>query len=308
MKKQRIVAEGAMRITFSGPGVLSGAIDARELGRTLVSLSDAFHLAQALKNEPEAPKAALTITATGEGSFWVDLLLVVESGAVQAALDALTHKYTEAALNLTTIVGTVFGTFAFIKNRKGKKVIKVEPASDPSRVIVRHSDGTTENIPSDVWLLAKNPAFQKAAKETVKPLSKPGIDEMKMEATEVKGAIEPLQLVKSDYKDFQLTDDSEPEPLSRTEEVYVTPVAANFERGKPWRLSNGANTISAAIEDAEFLQKIDDGLLRIGPTDNFKVLLRTDQEVTGAGKLKSTYAVEQVLRRLVPGEQGEFNL
>lgn len=297
-----------MRVTFSGPGISSGSIDARELGRTLVGLADAVHAVQAVKAAPETPRASLTITATGEGSFWVDLALVVESGAVQAAVDALTGKYMDAGLNVSAVVTVVLGAFAYMKRRKGREVTRVAEIPNSDRVKVHHEDGTVEDIPADVWLVAKNSAFQKAAKQTVAPLAKDGIDAMSIETKDPAVIAEPVTIEKTNYRDFQVTDDSEPEPSSRTDEMYVSPVAPNFEHGKSWRLNDGASNISAHIEDDEFLERIDEGLLRVGPKDTFKVLLRTDQEVLDTGKIRTTYTVVQVLRRVIAGEQGEFPL
>lgn len=305
--RRRIVAENAVRITFKGPGVDDGSIDARQLGRSLVGISDAFQTARSITCDPESPQTSVRITATGEGSFWVDITLVADSTLVQATIDALSGKAATAAANLTAILTVAFGAIAFIKKKAGKVVKASRPLpSDPDKTEIVYDDSTTEVVDSAVWNVAKNTNFQKAAKESLKAVTAKGIDQVQLSPQDRTSGIPAVSVKKADYSSFVRIDNEPDELVDKTEELLVSPLSISFEDGKRWRLTDGDSTFSAFIEDEDFLSRIDNGLVRIGKNDNFKVLMRVEQKILPDKSIRTTRTVLQILDYIKGGEQGEL--
>lgn len=305
-KRRRILADNSVRITFKGNGVSDGSIDARQLGQSLIGLADTFQTARAITADPEAPKLAAKITATGAGSFWVDITLITESGAVQAVLDTLNGTVANAATNLADMVEWVALAFLFIRDKKGRRVVAAkELPEDPGQVEVTLDDATTTVIASKVYDLIKDTGFQKAAKESVKALAQDGVDEIRIQPRNADGPDDLIAIKAEDYKAFTRIDNEPIELINKTDEMIVSPNSVSFV-GKQWQLNDGESSFSAGIEDQDFLDRISKGALRIGGNDMFRVLLRTEQLIGPNGKLKTIRTVVQVLDVIRGGTQGEL--
>lgn len=303
------MADNSVRITFRGDGVADGSIDARQLGQSLIGLADAFQTARAITADQEAPSLAAKITATGAGSFWVDITLVTESGAIQAVLDTLNGSVASAAINLKEMLGWVVVAFLFIKEKRGRKIIaSKELPNNPGQIEVTFDDATTSVIASKVFDLIKSSDFQTAAKESVKALTQDGVEEIHIAPTDTSDSEPPVSITKEDYKSFARIDNQLTEIINKTDEVIVSPNSVSFV-GKQWHLNDGEVNFFASIEDQGFIERVKSGILRIGGNDAFKVLLRVEQQITPGGKLKTTRTVVQVLDIYRGGVQGElFNL
>lgn len=305
-KRRRILADNSVRITFRGDGVTDGSIDARQLGQSLIGLADTFQTARAITADQEAPQLAAKITATGAGSFWVDITLVTESGAVQAVLDTLSGKVATAAINLQEFLGWVAAAYLFIKNKNGRRVVaSKELPEDPGQIEVTLDDATTTVIASKVYDLIKDTGFQKAAKESVKALAQDGVDEIRIQPRNADDSDDLITIKAEDYKAFTRIDNEPIELVNKIDEMIVSPNSVSFV-GKQWQLNDGDASFSAGIEDQEFLDRISKGALRIGGNDMFKVLLRTEQQIAPNGKLKTIRTVVQVLDVIRGGTQGEL--
>jgi hypothetical protein len=71
------------------------------------------------------------------------------------------------------------------------------------------------------------------------------------------------------------------------------------ERGK-WRVSDGAATFTAGVEDENFLAAIDDGTERFGKNDLFVADVRYIQRLDSSGKLKQERVIERVIEHRTP--------
>jgi hypothetical protein len=67
-----------------------------------------------------------------------------------------------------------------------------------------------------------------------------------------------------------------------------------FQEGNKWRLYDGQNTITAAIDDRDFVEKVDSNLVRFAKGDILVCDVKTVQEQTSEG-LKTEHTVIRVL-------------
>ncbi|HQS95068.1 MAG: hypothetical protein B7X90_01880 [Novosphingobium sp. 17-62-19] len=75
-----------------------------------------------------------------------------------------------------------------------------------------------------------------------------------------------------------------------------------FERGRKWRLSNGAQTIQAEIVDAEFWAAVDASDLSFAKEDYLVCRVRMDQWLIPSG-LRTEYLILEVIEHLSPPKQ-----
>mgnify|MGYP000458675628 CR=1 FL=1 len=75
--------------------------------------------------------------------------------------------------------------------------------------------------------------------------------------------------------------------------VLVQVESAVFKDGNKWRISDGAATFYAAMDDMDFIDRIDAGLERFGKGDVLVVDLRRVQLITDNG-LKSEWSIVKV--------------
>ena len=308
------MTEEFLRITFDGPSITYGTIDARILGSSLVNLSDAITSAHAAIRADAIPSPNIQIRETGEGSFWVDLLVVVESGAVQSVVDSLSGKYATAAANLGGIVGLTVASMSFLKFRKGRKVKRTErfPAPDaqpdltkgttPTEYVkVEFVDGTIATIPAAVWTASESANFQKAARDTVRAAASPDINYIKLQHIGSTYADnEELTVTDQDIGSFDLPESEEPTETISTYNALVNPTTINFEKGKKWRLREGDRSFLAKIEDEDFARELDNGRIHIGKHDSFRVTLRETITAHVSARPKTTISVLKVLEQGLP--------
>jgi hypothetical protein len=321
LKRARVVAEESLRVTFDGPGVTGGTINARQLGLSLVNLADAITSAHAAVRSDDLPAPTINIRETGEGSFWVDLTVLVESGPVQSVIEALAGKYSTAAANLGGIVGLTITSMGFLKWRKGRKVKKTERIAAPDAqpdpitgivpaesVRVEFVDGTVATIPAAVWAASESANFQKAARDTVRPAASQGIDSVKIEHTDsAYSQNEELTVTNDEVEFFDLPEPEEAVETTSTYKALVSPHAINFEKGKKWRLSDGERSFLATIADEDFAREVDNGRIHIGKHDSFRVELQESITAPKSSRPKTAITVLKVLEHISAGRQQEFD-
>ena len=79
-----------------------------------------------------------------------------------------------------------------------------------------------------------------------------------------------------------------------------------FERGKKWRLSNGAQTILAHIEDEVFWKRIEAAEVSFSADDYLLCEVRMDQWFDGSTGLKTEYVVVRVVKHIPAQKQDRF--
>lgn len=315
------MAEESLRVTFDGPGVTGGTINARQLGLSLVNLADAITSAHAAVRHDGMASPTIVIRETGEGSFWVDLTILVESGAVQTAIDALAGKYATAAANPGGLVGLTLTSMGFLKLRKGRKIKKTERLAaadakpDPltgivaaESVRVEFVDGTIATIPAAVWAASESANFQKAARDTVKPAASPGIERIRLEHTDsAHSQNEEIAVTSDEVEYFSLPEIVDSTETVSTYNALVSPNTIDFEKGKKWRLNDGERTFLATIADEDFAREVDNGRIHIGKHDSFRVTLQETITTHRLSRPKTSIAVLKMLEHVSAGRQQVFD-
>ena len=292
------VSEERFVVAYDGPALADHTMSARDLARSVLAMSEAFHEAQRVLGSQAAP-ASLNIQAFNGGSFEVAMTLVETA---QTAVDLFNHPATTAVLNAAGIGGLVWGAFALIKRIGGRRITD-SSEHEPGMTTLTLEDGTTLTTAAPNMALYLDAQFRRRLLEILEPLRADGVDSFG-----VRGVPEPVVVTSRDLASYELAGLPDEQELSNTtREVLVQLLSVEFD-GRKWRFTEGESTFSATIEDAEFKGRVERQEVRFGSSDLLRIMLRTRQFRTRDGKLRLEHAVTQVLEHISGGQQLSLDL
>lgn len=283
-------------IKYDGPALASHQMDVRELAPALMALSSLLEEANR-EIYPDGDEVRVQVKGSFKGgSFGVDLIAL--QSIKDQIVSLLTGPEASAVSNLFGIlggVGLVSGAYAgliqLIKWLNGRKPTSVTQMGD-HLIVEATLFERTESI--EVSLVAgklyKSRVVRQSLAKVLKPLEREGID---IFAAGRDGQSETV-IEKDDLTAFtdaaQEADVASDNTMSR---VLVQVESAVFKDGNKWRISDGAATFHAAMDDTDFTDRIDAGLERFGKGDVLVVDLRRVQLITDNG-LKSEWSIVKV--------------
>ncbi len=283
-------------IKYDGPALASHQMDVRELAPALMALSALLEEANR-EIYPDGNEVRVQVNGSFKGgSFGVDLIAL--QSIKEQIVSLLTGPEASAVSNLFGIlggVGLVGGGYAgliqlikWLNGRKPTSVIQV----DDHLVVEAALFERTESI--EVSLVAgklyKSQVVRQSLAKMLKPLEREGIDVF---AAGRDGQSETV-IEKDDLVAFtdaaQQADVASDNTVSR---VLLQVESAVFKDGNKWRVSNGSAAFHAAMDDTDFMARIDAGLERFGKGDVLVVDLRQVQFITDNG-LKNEWSIVKV--------------
>jgi len=283
------MSRAAFTIAYDGPALRDHAMDVRDLAPAMLGLGQLFDAANTTLNGDSA-KVRVQVKATEPGCFQIMFEVVQSAGEHLIAL--LTSQDITAASNLKTLVfgaGPIGGLIWLIKRLRGKKPDKVEPlAKNMVRLTI---EGESLDIPVGLLRLYQDLAVRSAAQRVVEePLRKDGI-----ESFEVRESGTPvIKIDKAEAEYFakpHLPDETLVDEIRRS---AFSIISLAFKDDNKWRLSDGPNAISAAIEDSDFRARVDSNQISFSKGDILLCDVRVVQTQTDQG-LKTEYTVVRVV-------------
>ena len=287
-------------IKYDGPALQSHQMDVRELGPALLALAGLLEDAnKAAYPDGEAVRVSVQGNFKG-GSFGVDLI-AVQSMASQI-VSMLTSPGASAASNLSGILqglGLVAGATAaagagligLIKWLGGRKPTSVKTLGDSEIYEIRTQDAVeTMAVDLIAGRLYRSRAVRTSLLKVLKPLENEGIDYF---ASGQDGQAENI-ITKDQLPAFVSAAQGE-EALSNSllERVVVQVESPVFKDGNKWRLNDGQGAFFCAIEDQEFLNRVEAGAERFGKGDVLLADLRRYQLIGDSG-LRVEYTLIKV--------------
>lgn len=179
------------------------------------------------------------------------------------------------------------------------KSMRAEPSSadhlDNGNVMVRWTDGTVHEIPKAAWyeLNKRKRRRKKQLREILAPLSEKAVTsvEVRDDAPSTPSVTPVVVLDRTDYDKVRPED--EVEEKGRIFETEAQMETINFSTTNNWRVKTKEATRNAALEDEEFLGRVDRGLA-LHKTDIFRLRIR-EETVIKNGKSRTKWAVLKVL-------------
>lgn len=175
------MATEALKIIFSGRAVRSGTISVHDLGTSLIAFGDLCQEANRVLNQD---RAIITVNVKSEftaGSFHAFWEVIIEG--VKTLIEtnpALDEKALLTILGVYDAFGNS-GLLQIMKFSKGEEPTQIEPANEGnSNVSVKNNTGSNITVNNNVINLFESASTRDALERMVGPLSKEGIDRIKI--------------------------------------------------------------------------------------------------------------------------------
>lgn len=270
----------------------------RDLAPALLALGEVVHEANRIVN-PLDPDVSLEVRATERGSFLIDLFMA-NPPLVHDGVKLFSSDGANALVNISVMIGWLVTLTKFVS---GKRVAEQsEPQPGTTRIILENGDSL--EVPSRVLELYGSRPIRTEIREVMRPLDREGIEGVEL----TRGAEVLMSASKADLPAFDPpAEPPESQVLDRTTEMALKVVSPAFEGSYMWRFSDGDRTFQAAIADAKFLARVENGeAFRKG--DILMCELHVEQWVNTDGMLRTRYQVPEVKSHVPAPEALTFQL
>lgn len=294
------MSEDHFRIIYDGPAVEDGEMEIAQLAPSLLALGKLLETVDAASSG-EIGRVRVKVRAdVRRGSFDVGIAL----DFAQSVKAWLLSPNGTAVVDLATLtgltgVGAGLGLIQAVRWLRGRKVSTKVTLQD-GNVHIETADGDTIVVPAPVARLVDDPTARNQLEKFTEPLRGDGIDAIRSER-KVGRRIEREEIRATEAAAFEASAGSDPTSQARFPATYQIK-RLYFERGKKWRLSNGAQTILAEIEDETFWGKVERAEVSFSADDYLVCEVRMDQWLGSAG-LRTEYVVERVVAHMPAPKQ-----
>ena len=286
------------RIKYNGPALDEHSIDVNDLAPALMALGDLIQEANTIANQDRAT-VKVKIKATAPGSFEIFI-----HGASEAGHEAVQLLNSPPVLALTSLLALLgflqfdgASVMALIKWFKGKKPTKVSEINSEELEIETKSGSI--RVGKIVWEMYKSRTIRKSVYGILKPIEKPGIEEVEFRDKQA-----TISYVKKDEVGFYAPEGDQKELLAESplRETFVNVVHMWFKGGNKWKFSEGIAEWTAEITDANFLNRLVKGEVSIRANDFLKVRVKQTQFIQGSD-ISSVYEIVEVIEVRQGGQQ-----
>ncbi|KVW35862.1 hypothetical protein [Burkholderia ubonensis] len=282
-------------VVYDGPALTEHRMDVRDLAPALVAIADLFSFANKELNGDNTEVRLEVKGSFKAGSFHSELIFI-QSLANQihdifAGPNAAAFSNALAILGALGIVGSG-GLIGLIRTLRGNRPHRIEPTGSNVRIWVTEKESL--EVEEAVYRLYRSKTVRVSLQKTLSPLERDGITSFGIvRGTKVELAIENDEL--GTFAIFEEAGEVVSDVVGRKVLLFESVV---FKDGNKWRVHDGTYPFFAALDDEEFLAKVNAGE-RFGKGDVLVVDLRQIQ-IIGDDGLKNEYRILKVHEHRAP--------
>lgn len=279
-------------VVYDGPALDQHRMDVRDLAPALVAIADLFTSANSELNG-DAATVRVDVTASFKaGSFGIDLLF--SQDFLSQIRDIFAGPTATALANAGGIMGLlglgstgVVGLVGLLRKLKGRRPHRIEQRGEIASVWITETE--VVEVDQRVLKLWRSRTVRTSLEKTLSPLSREGITDFGI----VKDGLIELDITDTELEYFESTIEIDAEIVSDSVARKVLLLeSVVFKEDNKWRVHDGQYAFHAAMDDADFLAKINHGE-RFGKGDVLVVDLQQIQSIS-EGALKTEYRILKV--------------
>lgn len=300
MEENEDMSSAHLEIAYDGPALREGYMDVSDLAPALLALSALCTQANNILNGDRATVEVAVLSDFKTGSFGIDLqVLQTIAATVKTLLMAdpvKTAKEIGELLGLagTGIVATGGGLLWLIRRIKGRKIAAVEKKDGGAKVEIHIEGDNNLIISGDLFRLFESPVIRNAAREVLRPLEQPGIEEFQVR--ENNAVVD--RITRPELPEFTIEISPEAEEVLtdyRIPEAAYRIVKPSFEHGLTWKLSDGTSKIDAYLKDEDFWREMENGLRSFAIGDVIIVAMKVKSFRSERGTFRTEYTIDKVI-------------
>lgn len=297
------------RVVYDGPAVEDGEMDVSQLASSLLALGKLIENADAIRTgEPGRVKVRVKSDVM-RGSFDVGIAVHWIDGLKDAAIAWAMTPEGAGTLALLSLLGFNVkdlgkaggkGVIQVVRWLRGRR-IKSQVFLEDGNTRITAEDGEQLDVNPTVARMVEEPSIRQPLERFTEPLREDGVDEIRFEE---KPGYADERIGAEEADSFTATAGSDPSSSDTFRATYQIK-RLFFDRGRKWRLSNGAQTITAEIEDEDFWTKIDAAEMSFSKEDYLVCDVRMDQWLSQSG-LKTEYVIVRVVDHIPAPKQDKL--
>lgn len=294
------------RVVYDGPAVEDGEMDVSQLASSLLALGKLIENVDAIRTgEPGRVKVRVQ-SDVKRGSFDIGIAVHWIDGLKDAALAWAMTPQGAGVISLLGLLGLNVkdtaalggkGVIQVVRLLRGRRVAKQITVRDGNTILVT-DDGEHIEVDPTVAHLIEESTIRQPLEKFTEPLRDDGVDEIRFEE---KPGVVSERITAAESSSFAATAGSEPSSSDTFRATYQIK-RLFFERGRKWRLSNGAQTIQAEIEDDRFWARVDASEESFSKEDYLVCTVRMDQWLSSSG-LRTEYVIVRVEQHIPAPKQ-----
>lgn len=283
-------------VSFDGPGVRDGRIDVRDLAPALLSLGRLIDAANLAINGDKQP-IKVQAKAVSEGSFEVHLDAILTTwGYLRSLIDDPDAQAAKSLLEWIGLLGggplsmaTLIQLYRWLGGKRPGKIVREKDGFFQVEL-----EGRSIRVPFEVLRLYQELAVSRAISELLTTVEGESIDriDFRQEGASKDAPLETL--TRADRVSFTIQEPAPETVVDDARRLALSIRSLAFQEGNKWRLFDGQNVITATIEDREFIERVDQNLIRFAKGDVLICEVRTVQTQSRDG-LKTEHTVLRVL-------------
>lgn len=288
------------RVIYDGTAVDDGEMDVAQFAPSLLALGKLLELIDTAVHGDTGRVRVKVRADVRRGSFDVGIVLDFVH-AVRAWLLSTDGTALASLAGLTGITGSGLGIglFQLVRWLRGRR-IATKIVLEDGRVRIETSDGDILVVAAPIARLVDDQNVRQQLERFTEPLRGDGISAIRFSTEHGLGEV----IRSEEAAAFAAVAGADPTSQSRFTATYQIK-RLYFERGKKWRLSNGAQTILAEVNDDAFWQRVEAAQVAFSADDYLSCDFRMDQWLGPAG-LRAEYIVERVAAHIPAPKQDRF--
>lgn len=295
------MSENHFRVIYDGPAVEDGEMEIGQLAPSLLALGKLVEALDLLATGETGRVRVMVRADPKPGSFDIGLSL----DFIQSVKTWLLSSDVQAVSNLLALlglsgVGIAAGLFQAVRWLNKRPIEKKVTLAD-GNVRIEISGGSNLIVLPTVARAIDDVTIRQQLEKFTEPLRQDGVSAIRFKDDE--GVQE--KITTEDAPAFTASHSAEPTSQATFQATYQIK-RLYFERGKKWRLSNGAQTILAQIDDEAFWKRIESADVAFSADDYLICEVRMDQWFDGTVGLKTEYVVLRVISHIPAPKQDRF--
>lgn len=303
------MAHDHFRVVYDGPAVEDGEMDVSQLASSLLALGKLIENADAVRTgEPGRVKVRVQ-SDVKRGSFDVGIAIHWMDGVKDAAIAWAMTPQGAGIISLLGLLGinvkdvtkvSARGLIQTVRWLRGRRVAQQIVLQDGNTTLVTE-DGDQLEVHPTVARLVEDASVRQPLEKFTEPLREDGVDVIRFED---EAGHEVERIADAEADSFAASAGGKPSSSDTFRATYQIK-RLFFDRGRKWRLSNGAQTIQAEIEDEAFWRRVDASDVSFAKEDYLVCTVRMDQWLTPSG-LRTEYVIVKVEQHLPAPKQATF--